>query len=73
MKFPRRDNVALTILGIIIGSLGLITVFIVALFLLLPVGFTCRGAKALNYLHLEDNAGVRCACDPEAPKAGCYP
>ena len=72
MKRPRLDNVVLTMLAIIVGSLGLLVVFFVGGFLLLPIGFSCRGAKVLNYFHLTDQAGVHCACDP-GPKHGCYP
>ena len=72
MKLPRLDSVVLTMLAIIVGALGVTVVYFLALVLLIPVAFSCRGAKVLNHLHLVNSAGVHCACDP-GPKHGCYP
>ena len=72
MKLPDLHSVVLTVLAIVIGSLGLIVAYFLALVLLIPVAFSCTGAKVLNHLHLANSAGVHCACDP-GPKHGCYP
>ncbi|MGB9382766.1 hypothetical protein [Candidatus Binatus sp.] len=72
MKLSNLHSVVLTMLAIIIGSMGLIVAYFLALVLLVPVAFTCRGARVLNYLHLENSAEVHCACD-SGSKPGCYP
>jgi hypothetical protein len=72
MKLPRLHTVVLTMLAIVIGSLGVIVVYFLALILLVPVSYSCRGAKVLNSVHLANSAIVHCACDP-GPKHGCYP